>query len=169
MCGRFSMSQETDELINEFIADGGDFRNWRPSWNVSPTQTIPVVIHSAKGEAEAEAVRRLEPARWSLTPSWSKELKTKFPTFAARAENITEKTTWKNPVKTHRALVPATGYYEWHTDPETKKKTPFYIHAPGDELLQIHDRNPIPLPRDWWNDWLDPEIIGDQAFVDAAV
>jgi hypothetical protein len=23
--------------------------------------------------------------------------------------------------------------------------------------------------RDWWDDWLNPEIIGDQNFVDAAV
>ena len=101
------MDQETDQLINEFVATGGDFRNWRPSWNISPTQTIPVLIHSATGDAEA--VRRLEPARWSLTPSWSTELKTKFPTFNARAENITEKATWKGPIKTHRALVPASG------------------------------------------------------------
>lgn len=199
------MDQETDQLISEFVAEGGDFRDWRPSWNISPTQTIPVLIHSAKGEAEP--VRRLEPARWSLTPSWSKELKTKFPSFNARSEGITEKSTWKNPVKTHRALVPAAGYFEWQTDPETKKKTPFYIHASGgellvfaglyswwkdhskadddpdlwtltatiitsdaiDELLHIHDRNPVPLPRDWWNDWLNPEIVGDQNFVDAAV
>ena len=78
MCGRYAMDQETDQLINEFVATGGDFRNWRPSWNISPTQTIPVLIHSATGDAEP--VRRLEPARWSLTPSWSTELKTKFPT-----------------------------------------------------------------------------------------
>ena len=41
--------------------------------------------------------------------------------------------------------------------------------AAVDRLLHIHDRNPVPLPRDWWDDWLNPEIIGDQKFVDAAV
>jgi putative SOS response-associated peptidase YedK len=205
MCGRFAMSKETDELITEFVAQGGDFRDWRPNWNIKPTNTIPVLLDSAKGEAEV--VRRLEPARWSLTPPWSKELKTKFPTFNARSEGITDKATWKSPVKTHRALVPASGYYEWQTDPDTKEKTPFYIHGaddelllfaglyswwkdsskpegdPGewtltatiltsaavDELLGIHDRNPVPLPKEWWDDWLNPEIIGDQHFVDAAV
>lgn len=66
-----------------------------PSWNIKPTQTIPVVIESAKGEGDV--LRRLEPARWTLTPSWSKELKTRFPTFNARSEGITEKATWKGP------------------------------------------------------------------------
>jgi len=127
------MSQETDDLITEFVATGGDFRNWRPGWNIRPTQTIPVVIESAKGDEEPS--RRLEPARWSLTPSWSKELKTKFPTFNARSEDIMGKATWKGPVRSHRALVPASGYYEWQTDPATKKKTPYFIHQPDGELL----------------------------------
>ena len=43
------------------------------------------------------------------------------------------------------------------------------ISSAVDELLHIHDRNPVPLPRDWWEDRLNPELIGDQHFVDAAV
>ena len=205
MCGRLVVSNTTSELVSVFDAAGGDFHAWQPSWNIKPTETVPVVIYSGAGGDEA--VRRLEPARWSLTPSWSKELKTKFPTFNARAEGITDKATWRGPIKTHRALVPATGYFEWQTDPTMKKKTPFYIHHPDDELLafaglyswwkdhskadddptlwiltttiltssavdellHIHDRNPVPLPKDWWDHWLNPELIGDQHFVDAAV
>jgi putative SOS response-associated peptidase YedK len=210
VCGRFAMSSETDDLINEFVAEGGDFRDWRPGWNIKPTDTIPVVIENTRaveGTEEPSVVRRLEPARWSLTPPWSKELKTKFPTFNARSEHITTKASWKTPVKSHRALVPASGYYEWRTDPVTKKKTPFYITNPDggtlafaglyswwrdhskadddpdrwtltatiltsgavDELLGIHDRNPVPLPHAWWDNWLDPTIEADQGFVDAAV
>jgi putative SOS response-associated peptidase YedK len=199
------MSQETDNLINEFVAEGGDFRDWRPGWNIRPTDTIAVVIESAKGTAEP--VRRVEPARWSLVPPWSKEIKTKFPTFNARSEGITEKSTWRTPVRSHRALIPADGYYEWHTDPTSKKKTPYYLHPPTDEtlalaglyswwknpslaeddprlwtltatiltsnavdeLVHIHDRNPVPLPRDWWDHWLDPTVEGTQGLVDAAV
>jgi putative SOS response-associated peptidase YedK len=103
MCGRFAMNKETDELITDFVAEGGDFRDWRPGYNIAPTDTIPVVIQSAKGGDEA--VRRLEPARWSLVPSWSKELKLRYPTFNARSENIATKATWKGPLKSHRALV----------------------------------------------------------------
>jgi putative SOS response-associated peptidase YedK len=37
MCGRFAMDKKTDDLIQEYVAQGGDFRNWTPSWNSAPT------------------------------------------------------------------------------------------------------------------------------------
>jgi putative SOS response-associated peptidase YedK len=204
MCGRFAMDKETDQLIEEFVAVGGDFHDWRPGWNIRPTDPVATVIESLK---DGELMRRLEPARWSLTPSWSKTLKMKVPMFNARSEGITEKASFKNAIRTKRAIIPASGYYEWQTDPVTKKKTPFYIrpadgstmalagiyswwkdHTLADDdprqwtltttiltsdavqtLADIHDRNPVPLPRDWWDDWLNPAIEADQSFVDAAV
>lgn len=36
-------------------------------------------------------------------------------------------------------------------------------------LAGIHNRNPVFLPREFWDDWLSPELVGDQALVDAAV
>lgn len=199
------MDKSTDELIEEFVAVGGDFRDWRPGWNIRPTDPVAAVIESHKGEDAA--VRRLELARWSLTPGWSKTLKMKVPTFNARSEDITEKSSFKSAIKSKRALLPASGYYEWQTDPVTNKKTPYYIrHADGKimafagiyswwrnpavppddpdrwtltatmltadavhTLDHIHDRNPVPLPRELWGDWLNPDIEGDQTFVDAAV
>lgn len=76
---------------------------------------------------------RLAAGRWSLTPSYSKELKTKFATFNARSETAAEKATFRGSVKSKRAILPADFYYEWHT--EGKNKTPYAIHSPGDELL----------------------------------
>ena len=107
-------------------------------------------------------------------------------------------------MRSKRAIIPATGYYEWKT--EGKTKTPFYIHeedgmigfaglyswwkdtslADDDParwvltatiltrdavgvLRDIHDRTPVTLPSDWWDDWLDPTTVGNQDFVDAAV
>jgi len=204
MCGRFAVDKDTNELIEEFVAAGGDVHDWAPSFNLAPTQQVPVVIESVK---TGELVRRLETARWSLVPGWSKTLTTKFPTFNARSETAASKSMFSASVKSKRALIPASGYYEWHTDPVTKKKTPFYIHPENDEtlafaglyswwkdhslaeddpaswhltttiltsdavddLLDIHDRNPVPLPPEWWGRWLDPATVGDQDFVDAAV
>jgi putative SOS response-associated peptidase YedK len=36
-------------------------------------------------------------------------------------------------------------------------------------LAPIHDRNPVLLPADAWDDWLDPTALGTQALVEAAV
>jgi putative SOS response-associated peptidase YedK len=75
MCGRFALVKETDELITVFVAEGGDFRNWRPSYNFAPTQTIPVLLESGEGSTSSEeggdVRRRLEAARWSLSISLS--------------------------------------------------------------------------------------------------
>lgn len=199
------MDKSTDELIEEFVAVGGDFRDWRPGWNIRPTDPVAVVLESQKDGPEP--IRRLEVARWSLTPGWSKTLAMRVPTFNARSERITEKASFKASIRSKRALVPASGYYEWRTDPVTGRKTPFYIHAPEGQTLalagiyswwknraladddpglwtlsatiltadavpslsHIHDRNPVPLPREWWDDWLDPRVEGTQDFVDAAV
>jgi len=201
MCGRFAVDSEVNELIEEFMATGGNPNDWRPGWNIRPTDPVPVVIESTK---TGELVRRLELARWSLVPGWSKELKLKVPTFNARAETAAEKATFAASVKSKRAIVPATGYYEWHT--EGKTKTPYFIHDPqgmigfaglyswwknpavadDDEdrwvlsttiltmdavphLAPIHNRNPVPLPREFWSEWLSTDVTGDQSFVDAAV
>jgi putative SOS response-associated peptidase YedK len=206
MCGRFAIDNEINELIELFVAGGGDVEDWRPSWNIRPTDPVPVVFESNKmgsSGASGEAGRRIELGRWSLTPSWSKELKTKFPTFNARSEDVATKASFKASVVNKRALIPATGYYEWHT--EGKTKTPYFIHGsdelafaalyswwkdaskPEDDpdrwtltatiltmaavpsLASIHDRNPVPLPRAFWDDWLSLDIDGDQHLVDAAV
>jgi putative SOS response-associated peptidase YedK len=203
VCGRFALNAKTDELIAAFVADGGDFAQWTPQWNIHPTDTIPIIVESTKTAAR----RMVVPARWSLVPPWSKELALKYPTFNARSETVAEKPSFRGSVGSKRAIIPASGYYEWHT--EGKVKTPHYLHpdsgflafaalyswwrpeAPTGAdsatdgawvltttmltmdsvpaLAGIHDRNPVMLPRDWWDDWLAPEVPGDQAFVDAAV
>jgi len=196
MCGRFAVDSQINELIEEFVADGGSVHDWAPNFNIAPTDPVPVVLERAK---DGTLERSVELGRWSIVPSWSKELKTKFPTFNARSETVAEKSSFKSSVINKRALVPARGYYEWHT--EGKTKTPHFI-GPTEgnvafaglyswwranpesewmltatiltmptvpELASIHDRNPVMLPRDWWDDWLNPALAGDQSFVDAAV
>jgi putative SOS response-associated peptidase YedK len=206
MCGRFAVDSEVNELISDFVAQGGDVHDWRPSYNLSPTDRIPVVIESVRSVDGLPGAleRRLELARWSLTPSWSKDLAMKGPTFNARSETAATTRMFSAAVASKRALIPASGYYEWHT--EGKKKTPYYIHDPQGQLAfaglyswwrnrakaeddptrwvltatiltmdsvphlaPIHARNPLPLPRDFWQQWLDPSLVGDQHLVDAAV
>ncbi|MBX3068484.1 MAG: SOS response-associated peptidase [Cryobacterium sp.] len=204
MCGRFVLKESAEEVGAFFETDLTGEGIPLPSWNISPTQQIAAVVESVKDSDTPK--RRLEAARWSLVPGWSKELTLKFPTFNARTEDIMSKATWKPAVKAKRALIPASGYFEWRTDAQGKKH-PNYIHDPSGELLafaglyswwadptkqpddesrwvltatiltspavphlaEIHDRNPVPLPRDLWQWWLDPLTEGDQSMVDAAV
>ena len=147
MCGRYVVARATADLVALFdVAETGDGLPG-PAWNIKPTNPVPVVLESAKGGDIP--VRRLEPARWSLTPSYSKELKTKFATFNARSETAAEKATFRGSVKSKRAILPADYYYEWHT--QGKTKTPYAIHSPNDEILAFAGLYT------WWPDKSLPE------------
>lgn len=197
MCGRYTLDVTSAELGQ--ILDGDMTVEWTPSWNIKPTQRVPVFRETVSDDGEIRRVGDL--ARWSLLPPWATEPKLKFPTFNARSEGLAAKATWRGPIKRSRAILPASGYYEWKTD--GKVKTPHYIHLPEGELLffaglyswwrpkgsddewmltatiitrpscgpagELHDRAPVVLPADFVNEWLDPLTEGDQGLVDAAV
>ena len=55
--------------------------NFPPSWNVAPTDSLPVVRYDAKaGE------RSLGMLRWGLVPYWAKDLNVGFANINAKAE-----------------------------------------------------------------------------------
>lgn len=130
------MDDSVNEMVTEFVTTTGkkpeEWRpGWEPSWNISPTENIPILFESAKGGDTPQI--RFEPAHWSLVPGWSKTLKLKASTFNARAEDIAEKPMWRKPLQSHRAIVLANGYYEWQGP--KGHKTPFFIRYPDDGHL----------------------------------
>ena len=72
--------------------------------------------------------------RWGLIPAWVKNResaeKLLTGTFNARAETIWEKPSFRASAMYKRCLVPAHGFFEWHT--EGTKKTPYYIKRKDD-------------------------------------
>jgi putative SOS response-associated peptidase YedK len=68
-------------------------------------------------------------------PGWAKDPKAGPPLFNARCEDVAEKATFRNAVKKRRALVPATGYYEWRAAAGTGQKHPYYFELPASELM----------------------------------
>lgn len=198
MCGRFAIDATLNELIEAFVADGHRFSTWQPSWNIAPTQTIPLVIEVGRTSGPPE--RLIGPARWSLTPSWSPTLALHYPTFNARSETVGEKTSFRPSLSHHRGLIPASCFYEWRhvggskipycvrptttrffafaalysvwKDPQTEVKTTTatIVTRPATEALSwLHDRQPIMVPQGLWKEWLNPEIAWDQAAVDRLV
>ncbi len=160
MCGRFAINSETNEFLEEVVAEHGiqalpHWRDYLPAYNIKPTQMVPVIAHSKK-----EGSTVIAPARWSLVPPWSKDLSTKFPTFNARSEGITEKATWKGPVKASRCLIPASGYFEWTG--VKAPKTPHWIH-PAEGLLMFAGLF------SWWADPSKPDDDESRWILTAAI
>lgn len=195
MCGRYASTLSGEELGRYFAADEISDVAIQPSWNIAPTQDVPIVV-----EKRGDRARLVTTARWSLVPPFADSLNLKFPTFNARSETVCDKASFRSAVVHQRALLPADAYYEWHT--VGKVKTPYVVRpesgllafagiyswwreSPGSEwiltatiltmaapepIAWLHDRTPVVLGADDWDWWLNREAAADQAFVnDAAI
>ena len=175
MCGCYAITNK--DVADHFGAQQGTFE-FTPSYNIAPTQQVPIVL-------ERDGERLLAPAKWGLLPSWVKDPKAfKASMFNARSESVAEKASFKGPLRTKRAIIPASGFYEWRR--EGSHKTPHYIHLAGGEPLAfaglydiwheevlsctvltttpnelmstIHDRMPVILSPEDYDRWLDPDV-----------
>lgn len=129
------VSRTADDLASllEVDIEGDDLP--APSWNIAPTQRIAVVMDTIPKGSDAgdEPVRRIEGARWGLVPGWAKDPSVGSAMFNARSETAAEKPAFRAAVKKRRAVIPASGYYEWQTLEGVK--TPHFIHLPDDQLF----------------------------------
>jgi hypothetical protein len=102
MCGRASLSSDASEIKIAFgIPPERPAPNFAASWNVAPTDPLPIVRYDAK-----EHQRSLEVMRWGLIPYWAKEIKIGFSTINARAEEIDNKPAFREAFRQRRCLVP---------------------------------------------------------------
>lgn len=137
MCGRYVSVASTDDLYDEFTLDTVVGDGVPPSWNVAPTDAVPMVVERAPhgDEPGGKPVRQLRTARWGLVPSWSRDAKGGARMINARIETVTDKPAFKSAAARRRCLLPALGYYEWRkTD---AGKTPYFLHGPDGELLAM--------------------------------
>jgi len=178
MCGRYTETLPKPEIISRFQVAKDLFQDFKASYNVAPTQTVPVITRDNLNE--------LHGFRWGLIPSWAKDPSIGNHMINARAETITEKMSFKVPFKWRRCLIPADGFYEWKQ--EGGGKIPMYIHRvdravfalaglwsswtePGgseicsctiitteaNEIMKsIHDRMPVILEKEDETVWLNP-------------
>ncbi|WP_432244642.1 SOS response-associated peptidase [Arthrobacter sp. G.S.26] len=131
MCGRYVMARAVGDLLAEFDAELEDEVSIPPSWNVAPTDAVPIVLDRIKGDdAAPRQVRQLHVARWGLVPSWAKDPGIGSRMINARSETVLEKPAFRKAVKSRRCAVPADGYYEWKQG-TGKAKQPYYVH-PGE-------------------------------------
>ncbi len=141
MCGRFVVAASGSELVGVLRVDleGDDLPE--PSYNVAPTDRVAIVLDSAKTEPPT---RRLEAARWGLVPSWAKDPSIGAKAINARSEEVEAKPMFRQALLSRRAVIPASGYYEWKTEGEVK--TPYFVHPADDAPLLFAGLY------EWWKD-----------------
>ena len=136
MCGRYSLVF-IDDLGNRFRVFNPMIGS-RSRFNIAPGSEMPVIIHEEKNE--------LVMMKWGLVPHWTQDIHTAKRPINARAETLSEKTSFKDLLKNQRCLVPASGFFEWKK--EGSKKIPFYLHLP---------KNPLFAFAGLYDCWTDPK------------
>jgi putative SOS response-associated peptidase YedK len=157
MCGRYAASASTADLVEEFEVEEDHTRRparsilvnpqeppaGEPDYNMAPSKQARVVLtrRPRDGGADADPVRQLRLLTWGLVPSWAKDIKVGVRMTNARSESVLEKPAFSRAALRRRALVPATGWYEWQVSPTATdskgkpRKQPFFLHrADGADL-----------------------------------
>jgi len=176
MCGRAKLPDDVSQIKLDLKIDFDEIGDYRPRWNAAPTSKLPVVT-SAAGS------RILTLMRWGLIPSWAKDSKIGYSTFNARAESLTTRAAFRGAWRAgRRCLVLADGYYEWRDADKQPfaialaNRGPMTLAGLWDEwrspagetiksfaiitttanalLAPLHDRMPVVIPPDGWDDWL---------------
>ena len=191
MCGRARLSSDVSEIKIAFsIPPEPPTPNIAPSWNVAPTDPLPIVHSDAK-----EGARDLEVMRWGLIPYWAKDIKIGFSTINARAEEVDIKPAFRDAFQRRRCLVPVDNFYEWAKtgtgkqpyaialadrqlmalaglwetwrSPAGERVRSFTIvtTTPNQLCAQLHNRMPVVLKPQAWPQWLGEQpadVAGNQ-------
>jgi putative SOS response-associated peptidase YedK len=184
MCGRFVSTSAPAVLAERFQATtiDPDACVVPASWNVAPTDVVNAVV-SDRGE------RRIRPLRWGLVPSWARDPHGGGRMINARVETIGRARAFRLALARRRCLVPADGFYEWRRrSPRPsafyfRRRDGDVLALAGvwelwrdvggqwlatcsvvttdatEPVAEIHDRMPVVLDPDDWEEWLDPDAL----------
>lgn len=199
MCGRYSQTLDVAELIKRFGVKPPPF-SFKPSYNIAPGGQTPVIC--------AAGLREM---RWGFIPGWSagSPSASSMPLFSggnilekkyseetspekaalperegfinARAEGIASRPAFRSAFYRSRCIIPADGFYEWHTAAgarlpyrfEMRDKGLFAMAGVYEEksgsfaiittaasalVRSVHHRMPVILEARHEAMWLDPKF-----------
>jgi putative SOS response-associated peptidase YedK len=138
MCGRYASTKTSAEIAEEFGAQDatGDEtareHYTAPDFNVAPTKPVLAVVQRHPRDADGtpdrtRTERSVRALRWGLVPSWAKDPSVGARMINARAESAGEKPAFRKALAARRALMPATGWYEWQQGSGKGPKQPFFV------------------------------------------
>ena len=139
MCGRFSLTPKIEQVIEKLnIINSIEFA---PSYNIAPSQNVPVVRNMDNRMVIAVM-------RWGLIPFWTKESPKSNSLINARGETVASKPSFRSAYKKRRCLIPADGFFEWQK--MENGKLPYYIQLKNHEIFTFAGL---------WEQWQDDDQI----------
>lgn len=179
MCGRFIQAKELDDYVDFFGSQLVRTESLKQSYNVAPTDLV-------YGLVDHDGQRTLGAFKWGLIPHYAKDRKTihinarveSVDTKPAFRDSFTRRRClvpadgfyeWvrrpddtKQPyyISLESGPMAFAGLWSRWRDPNTEERvvTCTVITTRADPLIEdIHDRMPVSLNPDLWDDWLDPD------------
>lgn len=141
------------------------------------------------------AGRQLTLLGWGLVPPWAAP-STAAQRINARVETVLDKPSFRRAVRRQRCLLPADGWYEWVRTPEGRRphlvrpadggllafagiyerarrpdgsrlRTCSILTRPAPSAVAwLHERAPLLVPAERWDDWLDPDVDAEALLAD---
>lgn len=177
MCRRFTTRSKPENVAKQFDAKLVD--KYPPEAIFSPTDLVPMIV-----QPRNQAQRELRTARFGIIPSFAMDPAVGKKMYNCRSETIDIKPSFRPAFEARRAIIPATGFFEWHLhnkEPHliTPEKSKFFAFAAiwdrwrdpvSDEvvvscsivtteaagpLASIHQRMPVILSDDAQDAWLN--------------
>lgn len=196
MCASYGLQIRPEDIDEFSVVDDKEqiaaLARWLEEFRDEPAK--PTGVHRRnlnpivrERERDGERRRTVDLAWWKL---WVGGEPARFPAINARVEGLLGSGAWSGPLKSRRALVPATEYYEkghrfglggdlfafaglWNVtktaDGEWMVSYAIVTRPASPHIAPIHDRMPLILPRGLYDEWLDPTRTGDQELLDEAV
>jgi putative SOS response-associated peptidase YedK len=126
MCGRFITGNQA--AIEREFSIVQPLWTFSPSYNVAPTQLVPV-IRTQEGQRTGIMMR------WGLIPYFAKGTPPNYSTINATIENLERGAAWRSPwSRGQRCMMPTGAFYEWHLG-QDGKKNPYLIKLADQELF----------------------------------
>lgn len=133
MCGRFTLTAGPKEVENFF--ETYDFAPFPPRYNIPPTEPILTIVSAGQRPPGSNLpARQSVLVRWGLIPAWAKNPKELPLLINARAETAAEKPAFKAAMRHRRALIPASGFYEWKRQGAARAQ-PYFVRPKGGGLV----------------------------------
>lgn len=172
MCGRYALHAHPEVIALQFGLDSEP--QFKASYNICPGGEILVARENRDGARVAAQ------HRWGLVPHWAKDPAIGNKLANARANTVAEKPAFRDAFLKRRCLVPASGFYEWHS--ARGRKSPWYLRPldaplfglagiaaywkglysvslittePNAVMQPIHERMPVIVPPERYAEWLD--------------
>ena len=179
MCYDYSRKKTDKEIAEYFKAKAvPDAQLPLPSLHVRLSNQILAVVR----DPEADAARVLTSFKWGFVPWWEKNPKSLRP-GNARDETLFTSGLFRSSAQSRRCLVPADGFYEWVGEKGSKQLVPFKLDdsaifgfagvwdrapdgtetaaiittEPNDLVRPIHNRMPVIVRPEDYDDWLARE------------